>query len=151
MAYVSVPKDIRQMKVRSMLKMTKRQLIVYGITLAIAAPIFFIVWSFGGMQPAIIALIFMLIPGFFISMYEKNGMKPEELLKLHIRRKHFYPIERPYVVEKLPAKILKSADASINKKGFAANKDIESTSKGANKNVTTKGTKSNSTNKRTGK
>ena len=124
MAYVSVPKDIRQMKNRSLLKFSKRQAVVYGISFAIATPVFFIVFSVAGTQPAVIALVLTLIPGFFISMYEKDGIPPEKWLKYYIRRRYFHPAKRLYRVEKIPAKIRKGDVIGGNtKKGFAAHRE----------------------------
>ena len=54
--YVQIPKDLNDIKEKFIMGLTKRQVICFGIGLALGAPVFFVARNFVGMFTAIIAM-----------------------------------------------------------------------------------------------
>ena len=99
MAYVSVPKDLTKVKTKVMFNLTKRQLICFGTAAAIGVPVFFITKGIIGNSAAVMVMIALMLPAFFMAMYEKDGQPAERLLLNIVRAKWYYPPVRPYKTE----------------------------------------------------
>jgi len=99
MAYVSVPKDLSKVKTKIIFNLTKRQLICFGTAAAVGVPTFFITRGLIGNTAAVMVMIVIMLPAFFMAMYEKDGQPAERLLLNIIRAKWFYPPVRPYKTE----------------------------------------------------
>jgi len=99
MAYVSVPKDLTKVKTKVLFNLTKRQLICFGTAAAIGVPSFFITRGIIGNTSAVMVMIVLMLPAFFIAMYEKDGQPAERLFLNVVRAKWFYPPVRPYKIE----------------------------------------------------
>jgi len=99
MAYVSVPKDLSKVKTKIIFNLTKRQLICFGTAAAIGVPTFFISKGLIGNSVAVMVMIVLMLPAFFVAMYEKDGQPAERLLLNIIRAKWYYPPTRPYKTE----------------------------------------------------
>ena len=54
--YVQIPKDLNDIKEKFIMGFTKRQVICFGIGLALGAPVFFAARNFVGMSTAIVAM-----------------------------------------------------------------------------------------------
>jgi len=92
MAYVSVPKDLAEVKTRLILNLTKRQVICFGAAAAIGAPLFLSFRGALGNTGAMTLMIAAVIPAFFFAVYSKDGVIPaERFLLLVLRQKLFYP------------------------------------------------------------
>lgn len=61
-AYVSVPKDLTEVKTKALFNLTKRQLICFGSGAAIGVPLFFLCKSFLNVSAAALTMIFVLLP-----------------------------------------------------------------------------------------
>lgn len=97
MAYVSVPKDMTEVKTRLILNLTKRQVICFGVAAAIGAPLFLALREPLGNTAAMVVMIAAVIPAFFFAIYNKDGVIPaEKYLLLVLRQKLFYPKIRVY-------------------------------------------------------
>ena len=97
MAYVSVPKDMTEVKTRLILNLTKRQVICFGVAAAIGAPLFLTFREPLGNTAAMVVMIAAVIPAFFFAIYNKDGVIPaEKYLLLVLRQKLFYPKIRVY-------------------------------------------------------
>jgi len=99
--YVPVPKDMTKVKTKVVLNLTKRQLICFGAAAVIGIPIFFLTKGIVGTSVAVLLMIGMMLPAFFMAMYEKDGMPAEKILKNFLRCRFFTPATRPYKTENL--------------------------------------------------
>jgi len=99
MAYCSVPKDLSKVKSKVMFNLTKRQLICFGSAAAIGIPFYFISKGIIGNTAAVMTMIILMLPAFFMAMYEKDGQPAEKILLNILRAKWYYPPTRPYKTE----------------------------------------------------
>jgi hypothetical protein len=96
MAYVSVPKDLTKVKSKVMFNLTKRQLICFGGSALIGAPLFFLLRKPLGTSPAVMCMMIVLLPAMLFAMYERNGQPLEVVLRQIIRNGFTRPKNRPY-------------------------------------------------------
>jgi len=80
--------------------LTKRQLICFSIAGAIGIPVYFLTRVPIGTSAAVLVMIALMLPLFFIAMYEKDGL-PAEVVLRNILRAKFWPGTRPYQTENL--------------------------------------------------
>jgi len=101
MAYVAINKDLNSVKSKIALNLTKRQLICFGAAAAIGIPAYIFTRGAIGNSAAALLMIGMMLPLFFLAMYEKDGMPAEVILRNIIRVRFAWPGKRPYVAENL--------------------------------------------------
>lgn len=95
-AYIPVPRDLTRVKTKVFFNLTKRQLVCFSAAALIGLPLFFWVKSFGNVSLASLMMIFVMLPLFFLAMYEKDG-QPLEIIAGHfIQSKFIRPKIRPY-------------------------------------------------------
>ena len=99
MAYVSVPKDLSKVKSKILFNLTKRQLICFGTAAAVGIPTYFLSKGIIGNTAAVMVMIVLMLPAFFMAMYEKDGQPAEKILINILRSKWYYPPVRPYRTE----------------------------------------------------
>ena len=99
MAYVPVPKDLTQVKTKVALNLTKRQLIFFSV--------------------AAILLVTVMLPFFFMAMYEKDGLPFEKVMGNIIRQKFINPGPRPYKTENFYSQV----DSLVKEEGFGNGKE----------------------------
>jgi len=135
MAYVSVPKDLAEVKTRLILNLTKRQVICFGVAAAIGTPLFLSFRGVLGNTGAMTIMIAAVIPAFFFAIYSKDGVIPaEKFLLLILRQKIFFPRVRLYRTKNMYALIDNSVYSESNvKEGY-----FGKTSKPENKGQTGK-------------
>ena len=95
-AYVPVPRDLTRVKTKVFFNLTKRQLICFGAALVIGIPTFFVVKRTGNVSLAAMAMIVVMLPLFFLAMYEKDGQPLEVIAGHFIQAKFIRPKVRPY-------------------------------------------------------
>ena len=95
-SYVSVPRDLTKVKSKVMFNLTKRQLICFGSAALIGVPSFFLLKQFCEVSTAAIGMMVVMMPFFFLAMYEKNGRHLEVILGHFIEATFIRPKERPY-------------------------------------------------------
>ena len=96
MAYVSVPKDLTKVKTKVAFNLTKRQLICFGSGALIGVPLFFFLRGSLGTSTAALLMMLVMLPFFFLAMYERTG-QPMEKVALQVLRLYFLrPKKRPY-------------------------------------------------------
>ena len=100
MAYVPVPKDLTKIKTKVVLNLTKRQLLCFTIAGAVGVPVYFLSKGAVGNSVAVILMIGLMLPFFFLAMYEKDGQPAEKVIRNFIRAK-LWPGTRPYKTENL--------------------------------------------------
>ena len=101
MAFVNVPKDLNKIKNKAVFKLTFRQLICFGTGAAIGVPAYIFTRGTIGDTAAALLMIGLMLPFFFIAMYEKDGQPAEKVLRNIIRAKFYFPGRRPYKTENL--------------------------------------------------
>lgn len=95
-AYIPVPRDLTQVKPKVALNLTKRQLICFSIGAAIGVPSFFVIKHFAGTTVATGSMIIIMLPMFFLAMFERNGQFLETILRHYIEARVIRPKVRPY-------------------------------------------------------
>ena len=95
-AYIPVPRDLTRVKTKAFFNLTKRQLICFGAAALIGVPLFFLVKSMGNVSLAAMIMIIVMLPLFFLAMYEKDGQPLEVIAGHFIQAKFIRPKVRPY-------------------------------------------------------
>ena len=96
MAFVSVPKDLNKVKTKVALNLTKRQIVCFSVAGVIGIPIYFLSRGMVGNSAAVLLMILMMAPFFFLAMYERDGQPAEKILCNMIRVRLLWPSKRPY-------------------------------------------------------
>ncbi|MDY6281887.1 MAG: PrgI family protein [Erysipelotrichaceae bacterium] len=110
-AYVSVPRDFTRVKSKVLFNLTKRQLICFSVAALTGVPSFFLIRKTGNMSLASMGMILIMLPFFFLAMYEKDGMPLEVLAQHFIEAKFIRPKERPYKTDNYYAALMRMAEA----------------------------------------
>lgn len=76
--------------------MTKRQLLCFGAAALIGVPSFFLFKQTGNVSFAAMCMIIIMLPLFFLAMYEKDGQPLEVIARHFIQTKFVRPKVRPY-------------------------------------------------------
>ena len=95
-AYISVPRDLTKVKSKVAFNLTKRQLVCFGTAALIGVPLFFVLRDSGGNTAATLGMMAVMLPAFFLGMYEKNGQPMEKLLSYYVQSRFLRPKIRPY-------------------------------------------------------
>ena len=101
MAYVPVPKDFSKIKTKLALNLTKRQIICFSLAGICGVPIYLLTKAGLGTDVAATLMIIVMLPFFFLAMYERDGFPAEKILYFMIRQKFLTPGIRPYKSENL--------------------------------------------------
>ena len=103
MAYVPVPKDLTKVKTKVALNLTKRQLIFFSLAAVVGIPFYLFMRKPIGSSIAAILMVTIMLPFFFMAMYEKDGLPLEKVVKNIIRARFLRPGVRPYQTENIYA------------------------------------------------
>ena len=95
-AYVTIPKDLSQVKTKFLFNLTKRQVICFGCGILAGLPLFFILRSVMPASAAALIMIVVMMPFFLFAMYERNGEPLEKVLRHIYDAKFKRPKQRPY-------------------------------------------------------
>ena len=95
-AYIPVPRDLTRVKSKILFNLTKRQLLCFGAGALIGVPSFFLLKADGNTSMASICMILIMMPFFFLGMYERDGQPLEKIAKQFIQAKFVRPKVRPY-------------------------------------------------------
>lgn len=99
MPFVPVPKDLSKVKTKVALGLTKRQLICFSCAAAVGLPTYFLTHTAIGNSPAMLLMIGLMLPAFFMAMYEKDGQPAEKILRNMLRTRWYFPAIRTYKTE----------------------------------------------------
>ena len=105
MAYVPVPKDLTKVKTKVALNLTKRQLIFFSLAAVTGIPFYLLTRKVTGPDVAAIFMVTIMLPFFFLAMYEKDGLPFEKVMGNILRQKFLYPAVRPYRTENFYAQV----------------------------------------------
>jgi len=100
MAYVPVPKDLSKVKTKIIFNLTLRQIICFVLAAAVGVPFYFLTKGIIGVDVAATIMIVLMLPFFFLALYEKDGQPLEKIIINYIRTKQ-NPKVRPYVTENM--------------------------------------------------
>lgn len=103
MAYVSIPNDLSKIKTKVVFNLTGRQLICFGGAAAVGIPAFLLARSAIGNTGAMFLMLAVMLPAFFLAMYERDGQPFEKVVRNIVRAKFLRSGVRPYRTENLYA------------------------------------------------
>lgn len=85
-AYISVPRDLTRVKSKILFNLTKRQLICFSVAAIVGVPVFFLLKRTGNVSLATLGMMLVMLPMFFLGMYEKGPVSPLEKIAQHFIR-----------------------------------------------------------------
>ena len=91
-AYISVPRDFSKVKSKVAFNLTARQLICFGAAAVVGVPLFFVLRDTAGNSGATLGMMAVMLPMFFLAMYQKNG----QILRYYFQARFVRPKVRPY-------------------------------------------------------
>ena len=121
--YANVPRDLTRVKSKLFLNLTKRQILCFGAAILVGLPLFFLLRKTGNTTLAAMTMILVMLPFFFLAMYEKNGQPLEVILRHFVTARFKRPQIRRYktknrfhkaTIKKSPA-LLTADDRKTNK------------------------------------
>lgn len=95
-SYISVPRDLTKVKSKVMFNLTKRQLFCFGLAALVGVPSFFLLKLAFSISTSVMIMMVIMMPFFFLAMYEKHGQPLEVFLKHFIQANFVRPKMRPY-------------------------------------------------------
>ena len=98
---VAVPKNLSGIKTKVAMNLTKRQLVCFGSAGAVGIPFYIFTKGVIGTQASALIMVALMLPFFFLAMYEKVGFPAEKILYFMLRQKILTPGIRPYKSENL--------------------------------------------------
>lgn len=106
-SYISVPRDLTRVKSKILFNLTKRQLICFSVAALIGVPSFFLLKRTGNTSLAAMGMIVIMLPLFFLAMYERNGQPLEVILRHMIQARFIRPKIRPYKTDNYYAALMR--------------------------------------------
>ncbi|WP_066685026.1 MULTISPECIES: PrgI family protein [Christensenella] len=131
MPYVPVPKDLNKVKSKVAFNLTKRQLICFAIAGGVGIPFYLLTKSHIGTSLAAFIMIVIMVPFFFLAMYEKDGQPLERILKNYIGSHFIRKRKRPYQTRNFYAELQNEIDERKEKQSIV--KRTEKAKKGASR------------------
>ena len=110
-SYIAVPRDLTKVKSKVMLNLTKRQLICFSLAALIGVPSFFLLRKVGDSTFAAMGMMVLMMPMFFVGMYQKNGEPLEVILAHFIQANFLRPKVRIYQTDNYYAALHRQAMA----------------------------------------
>lgn len=110
-SYISVPRDLTKVKSKVMFNLTKRQLICFGLAALVGVPSFFLLKLVFSISTSVMIMMVIMMPFFFLAMYEKHGQPLEVFLKHFIEANFVRPKVRPYKTDNYYAALIRQAKA----------------------------------------
>lgn len=95
-SYIAVPRDLTKVKSKVMFNLTKRQLVCFSLAALVGVPSFFFLRKFGDTSFAAMGMMILMMPMFFVGMYQKNGQPLEVILTHFIQASFIRPKIRIY-------------------------------------------------------
>ena len=96
MAYVNVPNDLSKIKTKLALNLTRRQLLCFGGAALVGIPAFLLTRSAIGNTGAMFLMLAVMLPAFFLAMYERDGQPFEKVVRNIVRAGFLGPGVWPY-------------------------------------------------------
>jgi len=96
MPYVQIPKDLTKVKTKVLFNLTKRQLICFAGAAVTGVPFYLLTKDYLGTSGAALGMVALMLPCFFLAMYERDGQPLEKVLKNYIQSRFIRKRTRPY-------------------------------------------------------
>ena len=98
---VDVAKDPSRIKSKFILNFTKRQTFCFTLAALCGVPTYFLLRRVVGTDGAALLMMAVMLPFFFVAMYEKDGVPAEKYVMQMIRMKFVRPGIRRYRAENI--------------------------------------------------
>ena len=105
MIYVTVHKDLANIKTKVLFGLTRRQIICFGAAALIGVPLFFLLRNTVSASTATIWMVLAMLPFFLFAMYERNGQPLEVFLKHMVQTVFVRPKIRTYQTTNIYAEV----------------------------------------------
>ena len=105
MIYVTVHKDLANIKTKVLFGLTRRQIICFGAAALIGVPLFFLLRNTVSSSSATIWMVMAMLPFFLFAMYERNGQPLEVFLKHMVQTIFVRPKIRTYQTTNIYAEV----------------------------------------------
>ena len=129
-AFIPVPRDLSKVKSKVFFNLTKRQLICFGGAALIGIPVFFAVRKVSGNTSlAVMSMMILMLPLFFLALYERDGQPLEVVAKNMIESKFIRPKVRPYQTDNYYSILRRQAQAEKEVYQIVRKKQKNSTKK----------------------
>lgn len=89
------------------------QILCFGAGALIGVPVFFLLKSSGNLSLAALGMMAVMLPLFFLAMYEKDGQPLEVVAKHFYEAKFKRPKTRPYKTKNYYALLVQQADVEM--------------------------------------
>lgn len=122
MAYVTVPKDLTQVKPKFLFNLTKRQVVCFGSGALLGVPLFFLLKAHIPISAAALIMVVSMLPFFLFAMYERNGQPMEKVLYHFIQSRFIRPKVRPYQTDNFYAVVTRQIQLSKEVQGIVQGK-----------------------------
>lgn len=106
--YANVPRDLTRVKSKLFLNLTRRQILCFGAAILVGLPLFFLLRKTGNMTLAAMVMILVMLPFFFLAMYERNGQPLEVILRHFITARFKRTKIRRYQTENMYRKAVRN-------------------------------------------
>lgn len=130
-AYISVPRDLTRVKTKVLFGLTRRQLVCFSGAALIGVPAFFLMKRSGNISLAVMGMIILMLPLFFLAMYEKDGQPLEVVAKHFIQTKFIRPKIRPYVTNNYYSALIRQYDVEKEVNAIVQNAERRARAKAA--------------------
>ena len=124
-AYIPVPRDLTRVKSKVLFNLTKRQLLCFGAAALLGLPVFFLVKSTGNVSLAPMSMIIVMLPLFFLAMYEKDGQPLEVIAGHFIQAKFIRPKVRPYQTNNYYDALMRQQELEQEVKAIVYHREIQ--------------------------
>lgn len=135
-SHISVPRDLSKVKTKVFMNLTKRQILCFGAGALIGVPVFFLLKSSGNLSLAALGMMAVMLPLFFLAMYEKDGQPLEVVAKHFYEAKFKRPKTRPYKTKNYYALLVQQADAEMEVNRIVQNGKKQERQSGAGISIT---------------
>ena len=129
MAYVTVPKDLTHVKSKVVFGLTKRQLICFGGALLVGVPLYFLTRDYLSTSAAALLMVFIMLPGFLLAMYERHGQPLEVVVRQIVECCFIQPKERPYQTNNAYAALMRQHQMEQEVKAIVQKRNSKRTRK----------------------
>ena len=117
------------MKSKVVFGLTKRQLICFGGALLVGVPLYFLTRAYLSTSAAALLMVFIMLPGFLLAMYERHGQPLEVVVMQMIQCCFLRPKERPYQTNNAYAALMRQHQMEQEVKAIVQKRNSKRTRK----------------------
>ena len=121
MPYVPVPKDLNRVKSKVAFNLTKRQIISFSIAGGVGIPFYLLTKEYLGISTSAVVMMILMVPFFFLAMYEKDGQPAERVIKNYVEFRWGKKRKRPYQTKNFYAELQREIIQNKEERQIEAN------------------------------